>query len=81
MAYEKRDNSGTLSRNTKKVTVQQPDHRGRATIDGVDYWISAWVKEGEYGRFFSLAFQRQDEADKAQVRRTGAEFNDDDIPF
>lgn len=81
MAYEKRDNSGTLSRNTKKVTFQQPDHRGQATIGGVDYWISAWVKEGEYGRFFSLAFQPKQGALKAIAQRTDTEFVDDDVPF
>lgn len=81
MAYEKRDNSGTLSRNTKKVTFQQPDHRGQAIIGGVEYWISAWVKEGEFGRFFSLAFQPKNEALKAMAERVDAKAVDDDIPF
>lgn len=61
MAYEKRDNSGTLSRNDRKQKPNHPDHRGSATIDGKEYWISAWVKEGPNGRFFSLAFQPKDQ--------------------
>ena len=61
MAYEQRDNSGTLSRNDRKQKPTHPDHRGQAVIDGVEYWISAWVKEGPNGRFFSLAFEKKEE--------------------
>lgn len=61
MADNNRDNSGTLSRNNKKISPNHPDHRGSAVVDGVEYWISAWVKEGEYGKFFSLSFQKKEE--------------------
>lgn len=56
-----RDNSGTLSRNDRKQKPSHPDHRGSCVIDGKEYWISAWVKEGPNGRFFSLAFQPKDQ--------------------
>lgn len=62
MAFEKRDNSGTLGRNDKKTETKHPDHKGSATINGVDYWISAWIKEGPTGKFFSLGFTRKDTA-------------------
>jgi hypothetical protein len=80
MAYEKRDNSGTLSRNTKKVTKLQPDHRGSCIVGGVEYWISAWVKDGEYGRFFSLAFQPKD-VEPQSVGGLSPKDVDEDIPF
>lgn len=84
MPYERRDNSGILSRNDKKQKPTHPDHRGQCTIDGVEYWIGAWIKEGTYGKFFSLNFQRKDEAPKAAARRRDDDDDDqddDDIPF
>ena len=56
-----RDNSGTLSRNERKTSPNQPDHKGSIMIEGKDYWLSAWVKEGPNGRFFSLAVTPKDQ--------------------
>lgn len=53
-----RDNSGTLGTNRRKEKDSHPSHNGQATIGGVEYWISGWVKDGRDGsRFFSLAFK------------------------
>ena len=41
---DKRDNSGTLSCNKKREHDKQPE------FDGVGYWISGWVREGDDGR-------------------------------
>ena len=59
MAYETRDNSGTLGRNDRATTDKHPSHKGKARIAGVDYWISAWVKEAKAtgSKFFSLSFE------------------------
>lgn len=84
MAFEKRDNTGTLGRNDKKVESKHPDHKGQATINGVDYWISAWIKDGNNGRFFSLSFSRKD-ATQSPNSVISAEdrkkVEDDEIPF
>ena len=83
MAFEKRDNSGTLGRNDKKTESKHPDHKGQATVGGVDYWVSAWIKEGPTGRFFSLSFTPKDasrsSAPVSNEERKGVE--DDEIPF
>lgn len=83
MAFEKRDNSGTLGRNDKKTESKHPDHKGQATVGGVDYWVSAWIKEGANGRFFSLSFTPKDarpsSAPVSDEERKGVE--DDEIPF
>lgn len=55
MAYEQKDMTGVLFRNDKKTSDKQPSHRGSVTIGGVEYLLSAWVKEGKKGKFFSLA--------------------------
>jgi hypothetical protein len=63
-AYEVRENSGSLFRNDRATTDKHPTHKGQARIDGVDYWVSAWTKTSNDGtkRFFSLAFERKDQA-------------------
>jgi hypothetical protein len=93
MAYETRDNSGTLGRNDRATTDKHPSHKGKARIAGVDYWVSAWVKEAgpnskaPGSKFFSLSFepceQQQDipfNSSQGQAP-TAAPYDDDSIPF
>lgn len=75
---EKRDNSGTLGVNTRKEKDTHPGYTGQARINGVDYWISAWVKQGQSGKFFSLAFKPKEQR---QQQQPANDFQDDDIPF
>jgi hypothetical protein len=77
----KRDNSGILGRNTRKEKDTHPTHTGRCTVAGVEYWISAWVKDGQDGsKFFSLSFRPREEQQQAQPQPAAADFSDD-IPF
>lgn len=79
----KRDNSGTLGRNLRKEKDTHPTHSGRCIVAGVEYWISAWVKDGQDGsKFFSLAFKpREEQQQPAPQRQTSAAEFDDEIPF
>ncbi len=88
MAYELRDNSGTLFKNDKRENDKQPTHNGNVMIDGKEFWISAWVKEGAKGKFFSLAFKpkdggnrRPEPAKTPAAQRSYAEDLDDEIPW
>jgi len=80
MAFEQRELSGSLFRNQYKKNPNQPDHRGSAKIDGVEFEISAWVKDGKSGKFFSLAFQKKEAQPQQSVKDDGIDF-DEDIPF
>jgi hypothetical protein len=62
MAYEQRDNSGTIFKNDRKETQNQPDRTGTCMVDGVEYYISGWVKQGAKGPFMSIAFKRKQPA-------------------
>lgn len=83
MAFEQQDMGGSLFRNDRRTNDRQPTHRGDCKIEGVDYWISAWVKETYDGsKFFSLAFTEKDHtATPSNVKPAPQDDFDDDIPF
>lgn len=61
MAYDQKDMSGVLFRNDRKEKDTHPDYTGNARIDGRDYWLSAWIKDGRNGKFMSLALKPKDD--------------------
>ncbi len=89
MAYEQRDNSGSIFLNERKEKETHPDRTGAAMIDGVMYYVSGWLKQGSKGQFLSLAFKRKDDQPQASISERAmpkgpAARNDDmndDIPF
>lgn len=66
MAYDNA-NTGILARNERKrPDKKDPDFSGQCEVGGVQYWLSAWVKEAgpqaknPGSRFFSLSFKPKD---------------------
>jgi len=82
MPEVKYDNSGAMFVNDRKLQDNHPDRQGSATIDGVEYWVSGWIKEGTGGKpkWMSLAFKRKEETSALTRPRNKPEL-DDDIPF
>lgn len=87
---EQRDNSGVLFRNDRKEKDSHPNATGTAMIDGIEYYVSAWTKDGQKGKFQSLAFKRKDERAQEirnQPRRDdrdsygNRDLDDGDLPF
>jgi hypothetical protein len=76
---EKRDNSGVLSRNSRKERPSQPDFTGTIRVSGKDYWLSAWKKENDRGAFLSLAVQPRDSTPAAE--RAKPATKDKEIDF
>jgi len=82
---EKRDTTGVLFKNDRKESEKHPDYKGNVTVNGQDYWLSAWIKEGKGGKFMGLALSPK-EAEQAKPsqrsKSTGFDdFPDSDVPF
>lgn len=75
MAYEDRDNSGVLFKNDKGGNDRRPDYRGKAMVNGRKVEISAWIKEGNKGKFMSLSFS------EPRDRNDGGQATVDDLPI
>lgn len=75
-------NRGTLSRNERKTEDKHPDFSGQINVDGVDYWLSGWVKERKdgSGKFFSLSVRKKEDRPVSRPAM-GLGAMTDDIPF
>ena len=90
MAYEQRDNSGSLFKNDRKEKETHPDYKGSCMVGGVEMWMSAWLKTSGNGtKFMSFSFQpkeqqqapvRQAPARQAPAATFDADF-DENLPF
>ena len=79
-------NRGALFRNDKATTDKHPTHTGKINVEGRDYYLNAWVKEGKKGKFFSLSVKPVDEQpgghpDRFHNQRGSTPDLGDDIPF
>jgi hypothetical protein len=79
MSEQQKDNSGALFTNKRREKDTHPHYTGQATIDGKDYWLSAWVNKSKKdgASYMSVAFKLKD---APQAEKADPEF-DDKLPF
>lgn len=74
MAYEAKDNSGSIFANDRKEKDTHPDGKGSAMIGGVEYWVSSWNKKTQEGKSWrSLSFTPKDGQTAQQAPQTRTE--------
>ena len=60
MEYDNK-NRFVLFKNEKKTTDKHPNMTGTLDVNGVEYWISGWTKEGKNGKFISGSIKLKEE--------------------
>jgi uncharacterized protein (DUF736 family) len=87
MAYEQKDNSGSLFKNDRKEADSHPDYKGSALIGGVEHWLDAWINTAKDGSKYMSLKMKPKEAQRTSVGASqdferGAPADlDDDVPF
>jgi uncharacterized protein (DUF736 family) len=84
MQYDNTDR-GILSKNEDKQKDTHPDYKGSLNVNGVDLWISAWLKTSEKTgkKFLSLSVKPKDSAPVKQPSKPKSSGFDDfeNAPF
>ena len=76
-------NRGALFKNDKQGNENWADYQGSLNVDGVEHYISAWIKKSKKGQtFMSLSVKRKDSqrSPNPQKQSDGTPFSDE-IPF
>lgn len=84
MGFQQKDNSGALFKNDRKDKDTDRDYNGEATIDGVAYWVSAWINESRNGvKYLGLRFNQKEnnQESKPKLKVVGGDDPNDLIPF
>jgi hypothetical protein len=74
-------NRGALFKNDKEGgNPKWPDYRGHINVDGAEFWLDAWIKDGKKGKFMSLSIKPKVDGGQRKTRDE-APPPDSDIPF
>jgi uncharacterized protein (DUF736 family) len=84
MGYSQ-ENSGALFKNDDKSNERHPDYKGSLNVNGVDFWISSWLKTSKAGaKYMSLSVTPKNANNTrapVQSKSAPADEFDDSLPF
>jgi hypothetical protein len=80
MAEYDNKNTFTLNKNDKGDNPRRPDYRGKLNVDGIEFTLSGWVREGANGKFISGSVAMV-EAKTEERAKPAVEGADEDVPF
>jgi|TARA_R110000772_G_scaffold19816_1_gene55155 hypothetical protein len=85
MAYVPKEGSGSLFKNDRKTTENHPDYTGTIMVNNRECYLSAWVKEGTKGKFFSVSIGKEKQPKgftaKGSDELPRNTIEDSDLPF
>ena len=74
MAEYDNTNSFAPFKNDKGSNPKRPDYTGNLNVDGIEFRISGWIREGQNGKFISGQVQLK-EPKKSEAT------TEEDVPF
>lgn len=82
MAYDN-TNRWTLNKNDRKQQDSHADYQGKINVEGKDYWLNGWIKDGPNGKFISGTIKAigEQQQKQAPARPSLRDEMSDDIPF
>ncbi len=90
MAYEQKDNTGSLFKNERKAADTHADYNGTITVGGVVYYQDAWINKDKNGKsYMSQKFKPKEMQKAAPPKRQVGGMSDaaldndldDSVPF
>jgi len=87
MSQYDNEKSGVLFKNDKEGNEKRPDYKGSIQIEGTEYWLSAWIRDGKKGKFMSLKAEAKKSASEAYTGKPSEPMQNDpdfdhmSIPF
>jgi hypothetical protein len=66
-------NRGVLFKNDRKEKDTHADYKGTINVNGEEMWLSAWIKDGQKGKFMSLSVQPKEQRQQQQPQQRQAQ--------
>lgn len=89
MAYDER-NCGTIRKNDKGDNPKRPDYKGSLDVEGVQFWVSGWVRKrkSDGSPFLSIKVEKKEQQNLPSAAAAAVpggagqgESGDEPLPF
>ena len=79
-------NKGIFFKNDYKEKESHPDYKGKINVEGKDFELAGWIREGQKGKFISLSVSEPYDKEKpakepASVNNLPDDDSSSDLPF
>lgn len=85
MTYDNELRGALFKNDQQRVGKKDPDYRGNVTVNGVEYWLDAWLNVAKSGqKFMALKLRPKDEPKRTHKPDPSPDNGDefaDDVPF
>jgi hypothetical protein len=75
--YEQKDGTGALFKNEKKSKPEHADYTGNIKVEGIDFWLNAWIKTASSGRKYMSLYAMPKEPPGRPVSNKSGALNDE----